>query len=95
MNNNTSENIKDIKDTVSKEARNFQEGFQKVSNAVSDMASHAAHTIKENSEDAVHQMQEKSSAYVKQVEGVVKEDPFRSALVCVGIGFLLGRYCTK
>lgn len=91
MNNNTSQNLKDIKDTVASETRNFQEGFQKVSNAVSDMASHAANTLKENSENVVHQVQEKSSAYAKQVEGVVKEDPIRSALVCLGIGFLLGR----
>ena len=40
-------------------------------------------------------MQEKSSAYAKKVEGVVKEDPIRSALVCLGVGFLLGRFFTK
>ncbi len=95
MNNNTSQNLKDIKDTVNSEARNFQEGFKRVSNAVSDMASHAADTLKESGEEAVHQMQEKSSAYAKQVEGVVKEDPIRSALVCLGVGFLLGRFFTK
>lgn len=85
----------DIKDTVNNQGNTLHEGFQKVSNAVSDMASHAAHSIKENSEDAVNKMTNKGGEYVKQAENVVKEDPIRVALICLGVGFLLGRAFSK
>ncbi len=70
----------------------FQDGLNKVSSLVTEVASDTARKLKESGDEVMHQVKEKGGEYAKELENRVKSDPVRSALICAGIGFLLGRF---
>ena len=76
-------------------ARNVQDSVSRVSDVVTDAASQAYDTARKSGEEVVHQLQDRGAEYAKSMESAIKSDPLRSALICAGVGFIVGRLMSR
>lgn len=75
--------------------KNLGESVRKISDAATELASQTLESVRHTGEKAAESLQEQGTEYVRKAEEVIKNDPLRSSLVALGIGFLLGRFLSR